>query len=729
MKPILNWKLLPGFALALALFLAVAVLDWQGTHRMQESADWVRHTHEVRWQLAKLFSVIQDIEIGMRGYVIAGQPEYLKPFLEAEAEWKKQFLNVHKLTSNNPRQQANCAALEPLITRRVALARAAVDERQHTSFEAAQQVVETGEGKAVMDEIRDLIGKMEDEEQALLNERELNAQRDFRNVRKTNLILMGSGGLLSIGLFALMLRENRGRLLAERSLMEINARKRAEEALRESEARLNFVLERNRIGVWEMNLVNRTVYRTLTHARIFGYPTLVPGWTYEKFLEHILPEDREWVAGCVQAALAAQRDWEFECRIRRADGEVRWIWVTSGSNQTFAGKLEKISGIVQDITERKQAELATGKLAAIVEFSDDAIIGKDLNGLITSWNHGAEKIFGYTLGEMVGTSIRRLIPEDHQLEEDQILDGIKRGKSIEHFETERLTKDGRRIAVSITTSPIKDAGGRIVGASKVARDITGRKRAEAEILRLNAELEQRVRDRTASLEAANRELEAFSYSVSHDLRSPLRAIDGFSQNLLEDYGDKLDADGRDSLQRVRAASQRLGRLIDELLQLFRYSRSELRRVPVDLSALVQALAEELERCDPERRVEFVIEPRRVAWADPDLIRVVLENLLGNAWKFTAKLPRAKIEFGATPDGDGSVFFVRDNGVGFDMAYAPKLFKAFERLHNLSEFPGTGIGLANVQRLIHRHSGRVWAEGKVNAGATFYFSLPCPPKKS
>ena len=580
-----------------------------------------------------------------------------------------------------------------------------------------------------MDEIRDLIGKMEDEEQALLNERELNAQRDFRNVRKTNLILMGSGGLLSIGLFALMLRENRGRLLAERSLMEINARKRAEEALRESEARLNFVLERNRIGVWEMNLVNRTVYRTLTHARIFGYPTLVPGWTYEKFLEHILPEDREWVAGCVQAALAAQRDWEFECRIRRADGEVRWIWVTSGSNQTFAGKLEKISGIVQDITERKQAELATGKLAAIVEFSDDAIIGKDLNGLITSWNHGAEKIFGYTLGEMVGTSIRRLIPEDHQLEEDQILDGIKRGKSIEHFETERLTKDGRRIAVSITTSPIKDAGGRIVGASKVARDITGRKRAEAEILRLNAELEQRVRDRTASLEAANRELEAFSYSVSHDLRSPLRAIDGFSQNLLEDYGDKLDADGRDSLQRVRAASQRLGRLIDELLQLFRYSRSELRRVPVDLSALVQALAEELERCDPERRVEFVIEPRRVAWADPDLIRVVLENLLGNAWKFTAKLPRAKIEFGATPDGDGSVFFVRDNGVGFDMAYAPKLFKAFERLHNLSEFPGTGIGLANVQRLIHRHSGRVWAEGKVNAGATFYFSLPCPPKKS
>jgi signal transduction histidine kinase len=237
-----------------------------------------------------------------------------------------------------------------------------------------------------------------------------------------------------------------------------------------------------------------------------------------------------------------------------------------------------------------------------------------------------------------------------------------------------------------------------------------------------AELERRVAERTAELAAINSELEAFAYSVSHDLRAPLRGIDGFSQALLEDYADKLDAVGQDYLRRVQAASQHMGQLIDDLLKLSRVTRAEAYHEPVELSALAQMVATDLQQQEPERQVEFVIAEGLIAKGDARLLRVVLENLLGNAWKFTAKNPRARIEFGSARNNGNLAYFVRDDGVGFNMAYANKLFGAFQRLHSATEFEGTGIGLASVQRIIHRHGGRVWAEGEVEKGATFYFTL-------
>jgi light-regulated signal transduction histidine kinase (bacteriophytochrome) len=254
-------------------------------------------------------------------------------------------------------------------------------------------------------------------------------------------------------------------------------------------------------------------------------------------------------------------------------------------------------------------------------------------------------------------------------------------------------------------------------------DITERVKAEQEVKSLTESLERQVSERTSELQAVNKELEAFAYSVSHDLRAPLRGIDGFSQALIEDYGEKLDGDAQDYLRRIRVATQHMGELIKDMLLLSRVTRNELRREVVDVSSIARRIGEELKRTSQGRSVEFVVEAAMEARdADSHMVKVVLENLIENAWKFTAKKDNAKIEFGSIIKSGEQVFYIRDNGAGFDMAYAGKLFGAFQRLHSVEEFEGTGIGLATVQRIVHRHGGRIWAEAEVDCGACFYFTL-------
>jgi len=242
---------------------------------------------------------------------------------------------------------------------------------------------------------------------------------------------------------------------------------------------------------------------------------------------------------------------------------------------------------------------------------------------------------------------------------------------------------------------------------------------------LNDELERRVQERTAELEETNRQLESFSYSVSHDLRAPLRAIDGFGQALLEDYDDQVNDGMRRYLSRIRAATLRMAQLIDDLLNLARISRATLSWHDVDLTVLAHQVLANLGQSEPERKVDTLVWEGMHARGDPRLLRVALENLLGNAWKFSGKSPAPHLEFGLLRDGDKSTYFVRDNGAGFDMAHADKLFDAFQRLHAMDEFPGTGVGLATVQRIIHRHGGRIWAHAEPEKGATFYFTIGNP----
>ena len=360
----------------------------------------------------------------------------------------------------------------------------------------------------------------------------------------------------------------------------------------------------------------------------------------------------------------------------------------------------------------------------LVDSTDGIVWEADATTFVFSFvSNNAVRMLGYPVADWLQADFwaSHIHPED-RTQAVQYCAACTGRLEDHNFNYRFIAQDGRTVWLEDRVMVIEE-NGKPRWLRGLMVDITASKQAEEDIRQFNVNLERRVLERTTELQAANQELESFSYSVSHDLRAPLRAIDGFSQAVLEDYADKLDDQARDYLNRVRTATQRMGHLIDDMLTLSRVTRAEMRRETVDLSALAADVLAELQKSEPLRRVDWHIESGLVAEGDAQLLRVALVNLLGNAWKFTGKTASAKIEFGAMRNADGMTkFFVRDNGAGYDMTHADKLFGAFQRLHLASDFPGTGIGLATVQRIIHRHGGRVWAEGAVGKGATFYFTL-------
>jgi len=382
----------------------------------------------------------------------------------------------------------------------------------------------------------------------------------------------------------------------------------------------------------------------------------------------------------------------------------------------------------QEIMERKQAEGKVKKsfslLSATLESTADGILVVDKKGRITSFNRNFVKMWDIPeyFAELRDDNQTLELVLSQSKNPETFLEKVRELYRQPNVESQDIIefKDGRIFEVYSQPQRI---GGRSIGRVWSFRDITERKRGEEEIRRLNEDLEQRVLQRTAQLEAANRELESFSYSVSHDLRAPLRAIDGFSRIILEEYGDKYDAEGKRLLNVIRGNTQKMGGLIDALLTLSRLGRKEIEVLDMDMTGIVKELFDELGFDTDKRSVEFNIGSLPSARGDKGMIRQVFANLLLNAVKFTKTRDTARIEVGGYNEDSKNVYYVRDNGVGFDMRYKDKLFGVFQRLHNGEEFEGTGIGLAIVQRIVNRHGGRIWAEGKVNEGATFYFALP------
>jgi PAS domain S-box-containing protein len=457
------------------------------------------------------------------------------------------------------------------------------------------------------------------------------------------------------------------------------------------------------------------------------------GYTPVEFLEnpdfwvsHIHPDDAPRVLADL-AHLFEHGHHIHEYRFRLKDGSYRWMRDELHLVRDEDGNPLETVGYWIDITERKQAEEALaaseGKYRGLYDSLRDGIVMVSMDGRITQCNRVYREMLGYTEEEVLRLTYQQLTPQKwHAMEAEIVRDQIVARGYSDEYEKEYIRKDGTAFPISLHVWLITDEQGETTGMWGIIRDITERKRAEDELRRLNRDLALRA----AELDAVNQELEAFAYSVSHDLRSPLRVVDGYSKILLEDYCGKLDEDGRFMLGQVRESVHQMGQLIDDLLAFSRMSRREMTRRQCDIGAMARQVFRALREAHPNRRLALTVQPLPAAFGEPAMIREVLRNLLDNAVKFTATREEGVIEMGSMPIADGQseiAYYVRDNGVGFDMRYRNKLFQVFQRLHRTEDFDGTGIGLALVARIVHRHGGRVWAEGEEDKGATFYFTLP------
>ncbi len=417
-------------------------------------------------------------------------------------------------------------------------------------------------------------------------------------------------------------------------------------------------------------------------------------------------------------------------RAERGESNVR---ADVGGPKDIRDMAKAFNSMIAALQEREQAlRESQASYREVVDSVREVIFQTDADGAWALLNPAWRGVTGVPVEQAIGRPMADFVSNEDRLLLTQWEAQLRSGAVPEcRFEVRFLRADGSSGWLEVALHVRFDENGQFAGTSGILDDITERKLAAENLANINLELENRVRIRTEQLEASNRELEAFSYSVSHDLRAPLRAIDGFSRIIEEDYAAKLDDAGRSYFARVRGATQRMSQLIDDLLDLARISRATLNRASADLTAMAQDIARDMTAAEPARHAEISIAENLVAQADPALARVVLDNLLRNAWKYTGRCEAAHIVFGAesggtaAEDGEETVYFVRDNGAGFDMAYVEKLFRPFSRLHSASDFSGTGIGLATVQRIVHRHGGRIWADAKVDGGATFYFTLPDP----
>lgn len=515
-------------------------------------------------------------------------------------------------------------------------------------------------------------------------------------------------------------------LLSQGTVQDITERKRLEaerfqaEQTRYELTLLEEILDNLLAGYWNWDIANHQEYLSPGFKRMFGYEDHELPNTPDSWQQLIFPEDLPGVLDCFERHVQSHGKIPYynEVRYRHKDGSTVWVicsgkvikWGQDGTPLQMIGCHIDISGLKQTEVALQESE---ARFRDLINSTPMLLWMSGIDKLCYHFNQRWLNFRGRTIEQEMGNGWTEGVhPDDFQPCLDIYTKAFDQRRSFEmEYRLQRF--DGVYRWILDVGVPRYSTGGQFLGYIGSCIDISDRKRAEAQAKQYMAELE-----------TSNRELESFAYSVSHDLRAPLRAIDGFSQALLEDYTDTFDQEGTEYFSRIRKNVHQMGTLIDNLLSLSRVSRSEMYHTHVNLSALIQELMAELQASEPERQVEFIVAPEICVWADKTLMRIVMSNLLHNAWKFTSHHASARIEFGmlSSDSHRQAVYFIRDDGAGFNMAYDKMLFSAFQRLHTHHEFPGTGIGLATVQRIIHRHQGKIWAEAEVGQGATFFFTI-------
>jgi PAS domain S-box-containing protein len=836
-----------GFATGVVLMVIAAAVAFACTKRMLETTTWLSHRQEVLKQIQQIATKMVDLSNGERLYVIAGDENLLKEREQTKAGLKDDLVGLRRLISDNSNQQRRLSQLEPVIAQRIDWEEQMIAIRREQGLAIAANLIATGPGLRLYDQIVELLKEMQDKEFGLL----ATDRQQAETVSTTAFMLLPLGAFLSLAILSL------GVFFLNAGMTD---RAQAETELRKSEAQLHTIVENLDEGVIVSDLNGRFLQWNRAALKLHGYSgfdrdrrrvtELIDTFELSTLGGKPVPVEQWPLARILRGenlrdlALSARRigaNWE---RVFNYGGTL----VHDANGQPLMAILT-----IGDITERKRAERmlrqSEARIRAVLESALDCVIAMDHEGKIIEFNPAAEKTFGYRREETIGRLLADLIipPSLRERHRQGLSHYLATGDAPvlgKHLELTAVRRDGSEFPVELAITRIGDQeppmftgfirditdrkrseemlraseeqyrtlfesnpnpmwvfdsetlsflavnaaavkhygyseeeflamtiknirppedipslmanlsqassgldestqwrhrkkNGALIDVEVTSHelmwrgrranlvlisDITARKRAEEGIRQLNVELEERVKQRTAELEAANKELEAFSYSVSHDLRAPLRAVDGFSQAVLEDYGARLPPEARHYLQTVREGAQRMGVLIDDLLAFSRLSRLPLRKQSVDTAKLVHDSLEQLESERDRRNIDLRIGDLPSCHGDPALLKQVWINLLSNALKYTRHRQCAIVEVGGARQNGEAAYFVRDNGTGFDMQYAHKLFGVFQRLHRAEEFEGTGVGLAIIQRIIHRHGGRVWAEAAVDRGATFHFTV-------
>ncbi len=546
------------------------------------------------------------------------------------------------------------------------------------------------------------------------------------------------GSQLSVMLHWVLRRDARGEPLAILEVStDITSRKQAEVAVREGEERLRFALETSKIGAWDLDLTHHSSFRSLEHDRIFGYAEALPDWTYEMFLQHILPEDRAAVDEKFQLAIKNHGDWNFECRIRRADGQLRWIWAAGRHGMEGSGGARRMAGIVQDITERKLTEQALLEAAgqkqasryarSLIESSLDPLVTISPDGKITDVNEATGKATGVPRDELVGRDF-----SDYFTEPEQAREGYRqvfaRGFVTDYPLTIRH-RNGQLMDVLYNASVYKDARGNVLGVFAAARDVTVQKQAEAELKRHRDRLEELVKARTAELDASNKDLARsnenlgqFAYVASHDLQEPLRIMASFSQLLEKRYKNQIDKDADEFIGYIVDAAGRMQKLITDLLAYSRAGQKVAEIENVDCDQVVRRVVTNMGATIKACGGSVTNDALPVIRAYEAGMIQLFQNLIGNALKFHGESP-PKIHVGVKDGGKEWIFAVRDNGIGIEPQYFERIFVIFQRLHTREQYTGTGVGLSICKKIVETLGGRIWVESEVGKGTVFYFTLP------